>query len=54
MQLLQNFQDIFTIENVSLELYPYEIVSISHNSGIIEFMEDCLTIDELKRRGSSV
>ena len=54
MQLLQMFHDIFQAETIPLELYAYEIVSISHNSGIIEFMDDCLTIDELKRRDSSL
>jgi phosphatidylinositol kinase/protein kinase (PI-3 family) len=54
MQLLQMFKDIFETESVPLELYAYEIVSILSNSGIIEFMDNCIAIDELKRRNSSI
>ena len=35
MQLLQEFERIFKMEKLKLILSPYEVLPLSHNSGII-------------------
>lgn len=35
MQLLQEFDKIFKMENLSVKLLPYEVLPLSHEAGII-------------------
>jgi len=35
MQLLQEFTRIFNMEKLKIKLTPYEVMPLSHNSGII-------------------
>ncbi len=44
------FQLIFEKEKLSLELYPYEVISMDPTSGIIEMVQDAVTIDSLKQK----
>lgn len=53
MQLLYEFQRIFAMEKLKIKLCPYEVMPLSHNSGIIEFISEAITIDELiKKEGN--
>jgi phosphatidylinositol kinase/protein kinase (PI-3 family) len=51
-QLINVFAQIFKIEKVDIFLYPYEVLSLNHNAGIIEVIPNAITIDELKRKTS--
>lgn len=47
MQLIKTFKRLFIAQNIQLQ--PYEIIVTSHNSGLIEFIEDTYSIDWLKK-----
>lgn len=42
------------MEGLSAKLSPYEVLPLSHDSGIIEFMKDAITIDQLRKKGSTL
>ena len=50
MQLLQEFNRIFAMERLDIRVIPYEVLPLDKDSGIIEFMKDAITIDELRKR----
>jgi phosphatidylinositol 4-kinase len=50
MQLIKMMSDIFKKANIPLQLRTYEIIITSKNSGLIEFISDSISIDELKRK----
>lgn len=54
MQLLQEFDRIFKMEKLEVRLLPYEVLPLSHDSGIIECMKDAITIDELRKKGGNL
>ena len=49
-QLINEFAQIFKIENVDCYLYPYEIISTGNNAGIIEVCPNSISLDELKHK----
>ena len=51
-QLINEFAQIFKIENVDCYLYPYEIISTGNNAGIIEVCPNSISLDELKQKTS--
>ena len=48
MQLVSQFNQIFQKEKLKLQLTPYEVISIGHDCGIIEMVENTVTFDKLK------
>ena len=51
-QLINEFAQIFKIEEVDCYLYPYEIISTGNNAGIIEVCPNSISLDELKQKTS--
>ena len=51
-QLINEFAQIFKIEEVDCFLYPYEIISTGNNCGIIEVCPNSMSLDELKHKTS--
>ena len=51
-QLINEFAQIFKIEEVDVYLYPYEIISTGNNAGIIEVCPNSISLDELKHKTS--
>ena len=51
-QLINEFAQIFKIEEVDCYLYPYEIISTGNNAGIIEVCPNSISLDELKHKTS--
>ena len=51
-QLINEFAQIFKIEEVDCYLYPYEIISTGNNAGIIEVCPNSISLDELKHKMS--
>ena len=49
-QLINEFAQIFKIEDVDCYLYPYEIISTGYNCGIIEVCPNSISLDELKHK----
>ena len=49
-QLINEFAQIFKIEEVDVYLYPYEIISTGNNAGIIEVCPNSISLDELKHK----
>jgi len=49
-QLINEFAQIFKIEEVDVYLYPYEIISTGNNAGIIEVCPNTISLDELKHK----
>ena len=49
-QLINEFAQIFKIEEVDCYLYPYEIISTGNNAGIIEVCPNSVSLDELKHK----
>jgi phosphatidylinositol 4-kinase len=42
------------MEHLPVKLLPYEVLPLSHEAGIIECVKDAITIDELRKKGSSL
>ena len=42
------------MEGLPAKLSPYEVLPLSHNSGIIEFIRDAITIDQLRKKNSTL
>ena len=49
-QLINEFNQIFQITNSHCWLNTYEIISTGHNSGLVEMVNDSLSIDQLKQK----
>ncbi|CAD8088308.1 unnamed protein product [Paramecium sonneborni] len=49
MQVIQKMQEIFRSAKLNLYLKPYEIIVISENSGILEFVQNTISMDGLKK-----
>ena len=52
-QLINEFNQIFHLENVKIWLNPYEILSTGHNVGIIECVPNAISLDYLKRKAKN-
>jgi phosphatidylinositol kinase/protein kinase (PI-3 family) len=50
MQLIKSFYDVFHGANIPLKLRPYEILTTSSTSGLIEFIPNSISIDSLKKK----
>lgn len=49
MQLITKFKEIFKKEGTNLFVYSYEIVAIDANSGTLEFIQDSISLDGVKK-----
>lgn len=50
MQLIKRFCDIFKGAGSSLYVLPYEILVLSADSGVLQFVPDSISIDQLKKK----
>lgn len=50
MQIISKCAEIFKRENMKLYLRPYNILIVSHNSGIIECVPNAISLHSIKRR----
>ena len=50
MQLIKMMNDIFKKGGIPIQLKTYEIIITSRNSGLIEFIQDSISIDGLKKK----
>ena len=50
MQMIQEFDKIFSEDNTGLKLKPYEILVTSSCSGLVEFLPNTISIDGLKKK----
>jgi phosphatidylinositol 4-kinase len=53
MQLIKKFNQIFTTANIPLKLHPYEILITSSSSGLLEFLHNTNSIDNIKKHISA-
>ena len=49
-QLINEFYQIFQLEHTGLWLNTYEIISTGHDSGLVEMVNDSLSLDQLKHK----
>lgn len=56
MQLIYKMRDIIKDAKIDIIIKPYEIIVLSENSGILEFVSNSISIDEMKKKtgGSSL
>ena len=47
MQLINNFANIFKKEKIDCVVFPYEVISLGPNYGILEMLQDVTTFDSL-------
>ncbi len=47
MQLINNFDNIFKKEKIECVVFPYEVISLGPNYGLIEMLQDVTTFDSL-------
>ena len=50
MQLIEEFDHIFKLSKLSLWLYPYRVIAVDPNAGVIEPVPSVLSIHALKER----
>ena len=53
-QLINEFYQIFQLEEVDIWLKPYEILSTGHNVGLIECVPNSVSLDYLKRKSKNI
>jgi phosphatidylinositol 4-kinase len=53
-QLINEFYQIFKQEKVNCWLNTYEIISTGNNSGLVEMVNDSISIDQLKQKTSNL
>ena len=53
-QLINEFYQIFQLENTGLWLNTYEIISTGNDSGLVEMVNDSLSLDALKQKLDSI
>ncbi len=49
MQLISYFQEVFEIEGLELKLHPYRILSTGASTGLIEVVENAMSLDGIKK-----
>jgi len=55
MQLISQIYQIFKLKKINLWMKPYEILATGPNCGLIEFVADSLSLDEIhKKHGASL
>ena len=50
MQLLCEIQQIFKLKKLPLYMKTYEILATGPNCGLIEFINDAISLDEIHRK----
>ena len=50
MQLIKKSKEIFEKDGVRVYIRPYDILVVSHNSGIIECIPDAISLHSIKKR----
>ena len=50
MQLIKKFKSIFDSSGIHLKLFPYEILITSKDSGLMEFLPNTISVDQLKKK----
>ena len=50
MQLISQIYQIFQFKKVQIWLKPYEILATGSNSGLIEFVDDTMSLDEIHKK----
>ena len=53
-QLINEFYQIFQLEEVDIWLKPYEILSTGNNVGLIECVPNSISLDYLKRKSKNI
>ena len=53
-QLINEFNQIFKLENVDCWLNTYEIISTGNDSGLVEMVNDSLSLDQLKQKLNNI
>ena len=53
-QLINEFNQIFKIEQVNCWLNTYEIISTGNDSGLVEMVNDSLSLDQLKQKLNNI
>ena len=53
-QLINEFYQIFKLENSDCWLNTYEIISTGNNCGLVEFVKDSLSLDQLKQKTNNM
>ena len=53
-QLINEFNQIFKLENVDCWLNDYEIISTGNDSGLVEMVNDSLSLDQLKQKINNI
>ena len=53
-QLINEFNQIFKLENVNCWLNTYEIISTGNDSGLVEMVNDSLSLDQLKQKLNNI
>ena len=54
MQLIETMDNIFKRKNLKLLLSPYEIISTREDCGLVELVQDSMSIDYLKQKMKAV
>ena len=52
LQLIKKIKMIFDSSRIHLRIFPYEIITTSSESGLIEFLPNTISIDQLKKKYS--
>ena len=50
MQLIYKMKEIISDANIPIFIKPYEIIVLSENSGILEFVSNSISIDSMKKK----
>ena len=50
MQLISLFDKVFKKANLNLNLHPYEILITSSRSGLIEYLQNSASVDQIKKK----
>lgn len=50
MQLIYKMREILHDANLEIFIKPYEILVLSENSGILEFVSNSISIDSMKKK----
>lgn len=50
MQLIYKMKEILNDANLEIFIKPYEIIVLSENSGILEFVSNSISIDSMKKK----
>ena len=53
-QLINEFYQIFQLEKTGLWLNTYEIISTGNDSGLVEMVNDSLSLDQLKHKADNI